>query len=75
MLKKIIWFTGLSGSGKSTLSQLLNNKLLKFNYKTKIVDGDLFRKKEKNFKNFTKKKEFLGKIILKFMSTVAKKNY
>ena len=47
MLKKIIWFTGLSGSGKSTLSKLLNKKLLKFNYKTKIVVGDLFRKKKK----------------------------
>lgn len=52
MLKKIVWFTGLSGSGKSTLSKSLNKKLLKYNYKTKIVDGVLFRKKTKNFKSF-----------------------
>ena len=74
MLKKIIWFTGLSGSGKSTLSKLLNKKLLKFNYKTKIVDGDLFRKKKKNLKNFTRKNIFENNLsIIKYISKIKKK--
>ena len=74
MLKKIIWFTGLSGSGKSTLSKLLNKKLLKFNYKTKIVDGDLFRKKKKNLKNFTRKNIFENNLsIIKYISKIQKK--
>ena len=48
MLAKVIWFTGLSGVGKTTLSKLLSKKLLKFNYKIKLVDGDDYRKKTKN---------------------------
>ena len=46
MLKKIVWFTGLSGSGKSTLSKFLNKHLKKNDYETKMIDGDLFRKKK-----------------------------
>ena len=53
-MTKIIWFTGLSGSGKSTLTKIFNNKLLKLNFKVKIIDGDNFRKKNKNNNNFTK---------------------
>ncbi len=74
MLKKIIWFTGLSGSGKSTLAILLNKKLLKFNYKTKIIDGDLFRKRNKNLNNFTKKNIFENNLsIIKYILKIQKK--
>ena len=52
---KVIWFTGLSGSGKTTLSLALNKDLKKLDYKVKKVDGDVFRKKNKNIKKFTKK--------------------
>ena len=50
MVKKIIWFTGLSGSGKTTIANLLNLYLRKLNFKVKIIDGDIFRNKTKNFK-------------------------
>lgn len=52
---KIIWFTGLSGSGKTTLSKKLMKKLSSKKFKVKIIDGDIFRKKNKIKKNFTKK--------------------
>ena len=52
---KIIWFTGLSGSGKTTLSDSFSKKLTKLDYKVKKIDGDIFRKKNKNLKKFTKK--------------------
>jgi len=51
-MTKIIWFTGLSGAGKTTLAKILNNKLVKINFKVKIIDGDIFRKKNKNTNNF-----------------------
>ena len=53
-MAKIIWFTGLSGAGKTTLAKILNNKLVKINFKVKIIDGDIFRKKNKNTNNFIK---------------------
>ena len=53
-MTKILWFTGLSGSGKSTLSKILNKKLLQLNFKVKSIDGDSFRKKNKNNNNFSK---------------------
>ena len=53
-MTKIIWFTGLSGTGKSTLARILSTKLLKFNFKVKIVDGDNFRKKNKNDNSFSR---------------------
>ena len=52
---KIIWFTGLSGAGKTTLSDALSKKLLSLDYKLKKIDGDVFRRKEKNINNFSKK--------------------
>ena len=52
---KIIWLTGLSGSGKTTLSKKICKKLSKLNYKIKEIDGDIFRKKNKNINKFTKK--------------------
>ena len=53
-MTKILWFTGLSGAGKSTLVEILNTKLSKLNFKVKVIDGDNFRKKNKNDNNFTK---------------------
>ena len=47
MLNKIIWFTGLSGAGKTTLAILLL-KFLEKNYRCLHVDGDKFRKKNKD---------------------------
>ena len=54
MESKIIWFTGLSGSGKTTLANYISKKLKAKKYKIKIIDGDIFRKKNK-FNRFTKK--------------------
>ena len=34
---KIVCFTGLSGTGKTTLSKLLDEKLKKINYSTKLT--------------------------------------
>ncbi len=53
-MTKILWFTGLSGAGKSTMAKILSFKLLRLNFKVKIIDGDSFRKKNKNNNNFTK---------------------
>lgn len=53
-MAKIIWFTGLSGVGKTTLAKILSKRLIKLNYKIKNIDGDSFRKKNKNSNNFTK---------------------
>ncbi len=54
-MSKIIWFTGLSGAGKTTLAKILNKKLIKLNYKVQTIDGDNFRKKNRNSNNFSKK--------------------
>ena len=54
MKSKIVWFTGLSGSGKTTLSFFISKKLKKKKFKVKIIDGDIFRKKN-NTNKFTKK--------------------
>lgn len=43
MFNKVLWFTGLSGSGKTTIANCLYKKLLKINYKVKILDGDEIR--------------------------------
>ena len=51
-MTKILWFTELSVAGKSTLSKILSIKLSKFSFKVKIIDGDIFRTKNKN--NFSK---------------------
>ena len=52
-MAKIIWLTGLSGAGKTTLSRKINS-FLKYNYKCLTIDGDTFRKKNKQF-SFSKK--------------------
>ena len=59
---KIVWLTGLSGAGKSTLALKLKKKLLnkKKTLRIKIIDGDLFRKKNKLKNTFTKKNDPLS---------------
>ena len=52
-MAKIIWLTGLSGSGKTTLSKKIK-EFLKYDKKCLIIDGDTFRKKNKQF-SFSKK--------------------
>lgn len=52
-MAKIIWLTGLSGAGKTTLSKKIN-KILKVKKKCLVIDGDIFRKKNKQF-SFSKK--------------------
>lgn len=51
---KVIWFTGLSGSGKSTLAIKLKEYLDFNKFKTLHIDGDKFRKKNKDKNIFTK---------------------
>lgn len=71
---KIIWFTGLPGSGKTTLSKNIYKKLKK-KYKTYLIDGDIFRKRIKNF-SFTKKaRNKIGEKKLNFAKKLIKKNY
>ena len=53
MKSKIVWFTGLSGSGKTTLSNYIAKRLYKKKFKIKKIDGDIFRKKNKE-KKFNK---------------------
>lgn len=52
-MAKIIWLTGLSGSGKTTLSKKIRG-FIKSSKKSLIIDGDTFRKKNKQF-SFSKK--------------------
>ena len=52
---RVVWLTGLSGSGKTTIAKKLLEKLKAKNFKIKRIDGDTFRKKTKNLKNFSKK--------------------
>ena len=51
-MAKIIWLTGLSGAGKTTLCKKIKPYLK--NKKCLLVDGDIFRKKNKHF-SFSKK--------------------
>mgnify|MGYP003950889563 CR=1 FL=1 len=75
MFPKIIWFTGLSGAGKTTLSENLSKKLKKLKYKVKKIDGDIFRKKKKNIKKFTKKNVVENNIqIINYIDEI-KNNY
>lgn len=54
-LSNLLWFTGLSGSGKTTLANIIYKRLKELNFKVYKVDGDLFRKKNKNNNKFTKR--------------------
>ena len=51
-MAKIVWLTGLSGAGKTTLCKKIQSYLI--NKKCLLIDGDLFRKKNKQF-SFSKK--------------------
>ena len=73
---KVIWFTGLSGSGKTTLSVALSKKLKRLNYKVKKVDGDIFRKKNKNIQKFTKKNIIENNLsIISFIEKIKKNHH
>ena len=73
-MTKILWFTGLSGAGKSTLSKILGIKLTKLNFKIKIIDGDIFRTKNKNKNNFSKTNILKNNLsIINYIKKIKKK--
>ena len=73
-MTKILWFTGLSGAGKSTLAKILCRKLIKLNFKVKIIDGDNFRKKNSDDNNFSKKNIINNNIlIINYIKKIQKK--
>lgn len=62
----IIFFTGLSASGKSTLCILLKDKLKKLKITNVVnLDGDLFRKKIKDFNYENKSRNKIGDLKIK----------
>ena len=73
-MTKILWFTGLSGVGKSTLSKILCIKLSKLSFKVKIIDGDIFRTKNKNKNNFSKTNIIKNNLaIINYIKKIQKK--
>ena len=73
-MTKILWFTGLSGVGKSTLSKILGIKLSKLSFKVKIIDGDIFRTKNKNKNNFSKNNILKNNLlIIDYIKKIQKK--
>ena len=64
MGNKVLWLTGLSGSGKTTLAKSVKKKLILKNFKVKLVDGDSFRKKNKNKNNFTRQNIYLNNLSI-----------
>ena len=74
MKAKILWFTGLSGAGKTTISKILKKELLKRKKIVKILDGDIFRKKNKNPNSFNKKNILKNNYsIIKYINTIVQK--
>ena len=72
----IIWFTGLSGSGKSKISQSVYNQLKKLGVKrVKLIDGDIFRKKIKNFSYSQSERNKVGNAKLTLAKSFKKKGY
>tara|TARA_E500000178_G_scaffold355300_1_gene427432 strand:- start:284 stop:775 length:492 start_codon:yes stop_codon:yes gene_type:complete len=73
---KICLIYGLQGSGKTTVSYKLyshfNKKGLK---KIKIIDGDDFRKKIKNFRYDEKSRKLVGQKKYKYILSFYKKNF
>lgn len=63
--KSIFWFTGLPGSGKTVLSKKLYDFLKKKKIKTKIIDGDKFRKKISNINYDDYSRENIGFLKIK----------
>jgi adenylylsulfate kinase len=73
-MTKILWFTGLSGAGKSTLSKILGIKLSKLSFKVKIIDGDIFRTKNKNKNIFSKNNILKNNLsIIDYIKKIKKK--
>jgi len=74
MKSKIIWFTGLSGAGKTTLAKILSKRLAKLNLKVQNIDGDNFRKKNKNNNKFSKSNIIENNLsIIKYTKKIQKK--
>ena len=72
----IIWFTGLSGSGKSKISQAVRTQLEKLGVKkVKLIDGDIFRKKIKNFSYSQSGRNKVGNAKLILAKSFKKKGY
>ena len=74
-MSRVVWLTGLSGSGKTTIAKKLQKKLKIKNFKIKRVDGDSFRKKTKNFKNFSKKNIIKNNNLIIDYIKIILKNY
>ncbi len=75
-LKPIIWFTGLPGSGKTTISQLFYRLLKKKKFKQiKLIDGDKFRKKIKNFRYSKHDRNKVGNLKLRYGKKFNSKGY
>jgi len=74
-MSRVVWLTGLSGSGKTTIAKKLQKKLKIKNFKIKRVDGDSFRKKTKNFKNFSKKNIIQNNNLIIDYIKIILKNY
>ncbi len=72
----ILWLTGLSGSGKTSISlelqKLLINKKIK---KIKVIDGDIFRKKIKNYLYNQKSRDIVGLKKLSLAKGFLKKGF
>jgi len=73
--KVIIWFTGIPGSGKTALSKKLYNFLKIKNKKIKLLDGDIFRKKIKNFKYDIKNRKKVGQMKMSMANKYYDKGY
>ena len=74
MQSKIVWFTGLSGVGKTTLAKILSKRLAKLNLKVQNIDGDNFRKKNKNNNKFSKSNIIENNLsIIKYTKKIQKK--
>ena len=63
--RSILWFTGLPGSGKTALSKKLHENLKKNKIKTKVIDGDYFRKKITNLNYDDSSREAIGYLKIK----------